>query len=89
MGEDHDLFLLPPSMPVDRTSPLGFDECVGDLDSSAEKECVPPTPTRSSDSPANVDSIVESMAGLCLHANEVQASKGTQPHDFNYPRLEH
>jgi hypothetical protein len=44
-------------------------------------------PTGSFDSSADVDSITESMGGLCLHVNEARASKGTQPHDFTYPRL--
>jgi hypothetical protein len=88
-GVDHDLVLLHPSMPVDSTSPLGSDEHVGDLDSiGVERECVLPSPAESPDSPANVDFISESMAGLCLHASEAQTSEGTQPHHFDYPRLE-
>jgi hypothetical protein len=51
-------------------------------------ECVLPAPARSSDSPTNIDSITESIASLRLCANEAQASKGTQPHDFNYSRME-
>jgi hypothetical protein len=77
-------------MSVDQASLLGFDERVGDLDpTGVEGECVPPSPAESPNSPANVDSIAESMVGLCLHANEAQASGGTQPHNFDYPRLEH
>jgi hypothetical protein len=30
----------------------------------------------------------ELMVGLCLHANEAQASRGAQPHGFDYSRLE-
>jgi hypothetical protein len=89
MGVDHDLVLLPPFVPVDPASPLGSDERIGDLDPAGMKgECVPPTPIGSSDSPADVDSVIESMAGLHLYANEARASEGTQPHDFNYPRME-
>jgi hypothetical protein len=88
-GVDHDLVLLPPSVSVDLASPSVFGKCVGDLDStSVEGECVLLSPAESPDSPTNVDSIAESMAGLCLQANEAQASGGTQPHDFDYPRLE-
>jgi hypothetical protein len=90
MGVDYDLVLLLPSVPVDPASPPGFNECVRDLDpADMEGECVLPTPTRSSNSPADVDSVTELMVGLRLYANKVQASEGTQPHDFNYPRLEH
>jgi hypothetical protein len=88
-GVDHDMLLLPPSVPVDSASPSSSDECIGDLDPTGmERECVPPSPTESPDSPANVNSIFESMASLCLHANEAQTSEGTQPHHFDYPRLE-
>jgi hypothetical protein len=77
MGVDHDLVLLPPSMSVDRASVLGSDECVGDLDPiDMEGECTLPSPAKSLGSPTNVDSISESMVGLCLHANEAQASRG-------------
>jgi hypothetical protein len=70
-GVDHDLVLLPPSMSVDPASPLGSDERVGDLDPfGTEGECVPPTPTESFDSPADVDSITKLIAGLGLHAIE-------------------
>jgi hypothetical protein len=89
MGVDDDLVLLPPSMSADLVSPLGFDERVGDLDPTGmEGECILPSPAESPDSPADVDSITESIAGLCLHADEAQTSEGTQPHNFNYPRLE-
>jgi hypothetical protein len=89
MGVDHNLVLLPPSMPVDPVSPPGFDERVKDQDPTGVKgECVSPTPTGSFDSPPDVDSIIKSMASLCLHGNEAQAFEGTQPHDFNYSRLE-
>jgi hypothetical protein len=88
-GVDHDMILLSPSMPVDPASPLGSDERIRDLDPvCTEEECVLPPPAGSPNSPADIDSITESMVGLCLHANEVQASKGTQPHGFDYPRLE-
>jgi hypothetical protein len=60
----------PLSMPVDPASPLGSDESVEDLHPIGVEEHVLPTPTRSSDSPADVDFVIESMAGLCLHANE-------------------
>jgi hypothetical protein len=77
-------------MSVDSASPSGFNEHVGDLDpTDVEGECILPSPAESPDSPANINSITESMAGLCLHTNEAQTSEGTQPHDFNYPRLEH
>jgi hypothetical protein len=77
-------------MPVDPTAPPGSDKRVGDLDpANTEGGVHLATPTRSFDSPANVNSVIESMAGLRLHADEAQASEGTQPHDFNYPRLEH
>jgi hypothetical protein len=78
MGVDHDMVLLLPSMSVDPVSPPGFDERVRELDPvGTEGECVPPTPTGSSDSPADVDFIIKSMPDLCLHANEAQASRGT------------
>jgi hypothetical protein len=77
MGVDHDLVLLPPSMSVNHASLPGFNERVGDLDpTGVEGECTPPSPTESFGSPANVDSISESMVGLCLHANEARASGG-------------
>jgi hypothetical protein len=90
MGVHHDLVLLPPSVPLDSASPLGFDERVGDLDPiGVEGECALPSLAESPDSPANIDSIAESMAGLCLHANEAQAPGGAQPHGFDHPRLKH
>jgi hypothetical protein len=71
MGVDHDLVLLPPSMLVNLASSLGSDEHDGDLDpTGAEGECVPPSPAEPPDSLANIESITELMAGLCLHANE-------------------
>jgi hypothetical protein len=71
MRVDHDLVLLPPSVLVDRASFSSSDERVKDLDPiGMEGECVPPSLAESPNSPANVDSITESMAGLCLHANE-------------------
>jgi hypothetical protein len=77
MGVDHDLVLLPLSVPLDSASPSGSDERVRDLDPiGVEGECALPSPAESLDSPANIDSIVESMAGLCLHANEAQAPGG-------------
>jgi hypothetical protein len=86
---DHDLVLLPPSVPVDPASAPGSDERVGELDpTGTEGEYALPSPAESPDSPVDVDSITESMVGLCLHANEAQASEGTQPHGFDYPRLE-
>jgi hypothetical protein len=70
MGVDHDLVLFPPFVSVDSASSSGFDERVRDLDPTGmERECVPPTPAESPDSPDIIDSISESMAGLCLHAN--------------------
>jgi hypothetical protein len=75
MGVDHNLVPLPPSVPVDYASFLSFDERVRDLDPTGmEEECVPPSPAESLGSPANVNSISESMVGLCLHANEARAS---------------
>jgi hypothetical protein len=65
MGVDHDLVLLPHSVPVDPASPSGFEECVR------------PSPAESPDSPVDVDSITELMAGLCLHAREAQTFRGT------------
>jgi hypothetical protein len=71
MGVDHYLVLLPPSVSVDPVSPPGFNERIRDLDpTGAEGECVSPTPTGSFDSAPDVDSVIESMAGLCLHGNE-------------------
>jgi hypothetical protein len=71
MGVDHDLVLLPPSMLVDPASPPGSDERVGDLHpASMEGECVLPTPTESSDSPADIDSVTKLIVGLRLHAIE-------------------
>jgi hypothetical protein len=87
-GVDHDLILLPPSMLVHPASPPGSDERVGDLDpAGTEGEYVPPTPTKSSDSPADIDSVTKLIAGLRLHANEAHASVDTQPYNFNYSRL--
>jgi hypothetical protein len=77
---DHDLVLLPPFVSIDHASFPSSDEHVGDLDpTDMEGKCVPPSPAESLGSPANVNSISESMAGLCLHANEVQAPRGAQP----------
>jgi hypothetical protein len=88
-GVDHDLVLLPPSVPVDHASFPGFDEHVGDLDPiGVEGESVLPSPAESLGSPANVNSISESMVGLCLHANEARASGGVRPHGFDHLRLE-
>jgi hypothetical protein len=88
MGVDHDLVLLPPSVPVDRVSFPGSDERVGDLDpTDVEGECVPPSPTESLSSPANIDSISKSMADLCLHTNEAHAPRGAQLCGFDHPRL--
>jgi hypothetical protein len=81
MGVDHDLVQLPPSVPIHHASLLGFDECVGDLDPiSVEGESASPSSVESLGTPANVNSISESMGGLCLHANEARASGGVQPH---------
>jgi hypothetical protein len=78
MGVDHDLVLVPRSVPIDPMTPSGFDKRVRDRDpTSTEGECVRPSPTESPDSPADVDSITESMAGLCLHAREAQTFRGT------------
>jgi hypothetical protein len=80
MGVDHDLVLLPLSVPVDPVSPSGFDERVGDLDpTGVEGERILPSPAESPNSPADINPIIESMVSLCLHANEAQASGGTQP----------
>jgi hypothetical protein len=81
MGVDHDLVLLPPSMLDYPTSPLGYDQRVGELDpADTEWECTLPSPARSPNSPADVDFVIESMVGLCLHANEAHASKaGASP----------
>jgi hypothetical protein len=77
---DHDLVLLPASVSIDHASFLGSDEHVGDLDpTGVEGKCVSPSSVESLGSPTNVDSISESMAGLCLHANEAQAPRGAQP----------
>jgi hypothetical protein len=83
MGVD-DLVLLPPSISVDRASFPCSNDRVGDLDpTGVEGECVPPSLAESLGSPANVDSISESMVGLCQHANEAQAYMGIQPHGFD------
>jgi hypothetical protein len=77
MGVDHNLVLLSPSMLVDRASFSGSDEHVRDLDpTGVEGECLLPSPAESHGSPTNVDSIFESMVGLCVHANEAQAFRG-------------
>jgi hypothetical protein len=87
-GVDHDLVLLPPSVSIDRASFPGSDEHVGYLDPTGmEGKCVLSSPAESLGSPTNVDSISESMAGLCLHANEAQAPRGAQPWGFNHLRL--
>jgi hypothetical protein len=87
-GVDHDLVLLPPSVSIDHASFPGSDEQVRDLDpTGVEGKCVPPSPTESLGSPANVDSIFELMAGLCLHANEAQAPRGAHPRGFDHLRL--
>jgi hypothetical protein len=71
MGVDHDLVLLPHSVPIDHASLPGSDERVEDLDSTGtEGECAPPSPAESHSSPADVDFISGSMVGPCLHANE-------------------
>jgi hypothetical protein len=89
MRVDHNLVLLPPSVPVDPVSPPGSKEHVEKLDPvGTEGECALPSPAESFDSPADVNSITESIVGLCLHANEAHASESTQPHGFDYPRLE-
>jgi hypothetical protein len=89
MGVDHNLVLLPPSVLVDHASLLGSDERVGDLDpTGVEGECAPPFPTKILGSPADIDSISESMVGICLYANEAWASMGVQPHGFDHLRLE-
>jgi hypothetical protein len=68
---DHNLVLLPPSVSDDSTSPSGSDERVRDLDSTGvEGECIMSSPTESLDSPSDVNSVTESMVGLCLHSNE-------------------
>jgi hypothetical protein len=85
---DHDLVLLPPSVPVDSASPSGSNKCVRDLDPTGVEECVLPSPAKSPGSPSNIDSITELMVGLCLYANEAQASGGAHPRHFDYPRLE-
>jgi hypothetical protein len=75
MGVNHDLVLLPPSMLVDQACLLGSNKHVEDLDpTGAEGECALPSPIESLGSPANVDSIFESMIGFCLHADEARAS---------------
>jgi hypothetical protein len=80
MGVDHDLVLLPPSMPVYPTSPLGYDQRVGELDPAGiEWECTLPSLARSPNSPTDVDSVTESMVGLYLHANEARASRALSP----------
>jgi hypothetical protein len=59
------------SMPVNHASLLGSNKHVEDLDlTDVEGECVLPSPTESLNSPANINSISESMVGLSLHANE-------------------
>jgi hypothetical protein len=47
-----------------------------------------PSPAGSPDLLADVDPVIKSMASLYLHANEAQASEGTHPYGFDYPRLE-
>jgi hypothetical protein len=89
MGVDHDLVPLPPSVLVDHVSLPGSDERVKDLDSTGAEECASPSPAESHGSPANINSISESMVGLRLHANEARAFRGVQSHGFNHPRLEH
>jgi hypothetical protein len=77
MGVDHDLVQLPPSVPIHHVSLPGSDECIEDLDPiGVEGESTSPSPVESLDTPANVNSISESMGGLCLHANEARASGG-------------
>jgi hypothetical protein len=89
MGMDHDLVLLPPSVLVNLVSPSGSNEHVEDLDPTGiVGECILPSPTELLDSPANINSIIGLIVGLCLHANEVQASGGAQPHGFDPLRLE-
>jgi hypothetical protein len=87
--EDLDLVLLSPSVRGDLVSLSGSDERVRDLDpTGVEGKCILSSPAESPNSPTNVDSITELMVGLCLHANEAQASRGAQPHGFDYSRLE-
>jgi hypothetical protein len=71
MGVDHNMVLLPPSVTVNPVSPLGSNECVREPNlAGKEGECILPTPTGSFGSPTDVESIIELMASLCLHANE-------------------
>jgi hypothetical protein len=73
-GVDHDLVLLPPSVPVDHVA--GTEEMIL-LPLSGPAE-----------SPSNVDSITESMGSLHLHATKAPTPEGSRPLDTNYPRLE-
>jgi hypothetical protein len=41
MGVDHDLVLLPPSMLVDPTFPLGSNECIRELDPASTEGSTP------------------------------------------------
>jgi hypothetical protein len=80
MGVDHDLVPLPPSVLVDLASLLGSDKRVKDLGpTDVEEECASPSLVESLGSPTNVDSISESMDGLCLHANEARALGAFSP----------
>jgi hypothetical protein len=74
-GVDHDLVRLPPSVSIHHGFLPGPDERARGLDLiDVEGESAP-----SVEPPGtllNVNSISESMGGLCLHANEARASGG-------------
>jgi hypothetical protein len=84
-GVDHDLVRLSPSVPIHYAFLLGLNERVEGLNPiGVEGESTP----SSLDTLPNVNSISESIGGLCLHANEAQASGGIRPHGSDHPRLE-
>jgi hypothetical protein len=56
-GVDHDLVLLPPSVPVDHVTGM-------------EEELIPLHPSGSADPPSDVDSVTESMGSLHEHTIE-------------------
>jgi hypothetical protein len=86
-GEDHDLVQLPPSVLTHHAFLLGPDERVGGLD-LIDKEGESAPSVEPPDLLLDINSISESMGGLCLHANEARASGGLHLHGSNLPGSE-
>jgi hypothetical protein len=81
---DHDLVQLPPSTSIHHAFLLGLDERVEGLD-LIDMEGESALSIEPSGTLLNVNSISESMGGLCLHANEARAFRGLQLHRSDHP----